>query len=111
AGGGATPIPAASGAPAAASNSRGAKAQITASQVQPGGKLHFEVEKFPADQTVTIKLDDDAILGQWKADATGAYEGDVTIPADTSVGAHWLRFLAPNPPTTLKVDFKVTQPG
>ncbi|NEA46240.1 hypothetical protein, partial [Streptomyces sp. SID10815] len=97
--GGTVPVPAATGAPAAASNSRGAKARITASEVQPGGTLHFTVEKFPAGQTVTVKLDDDAILGQWKADATGAYEGDVAIPADTPAGAHWLRFLAPNPPT------------
>ncbi|MEU9093856.1 hypothetical protein [Streptomyces sp. NPDC048428] len=104
----ATPVPAASGAPAAASNSRGAKAEITAGQVQAGGTLHFAVTKFPAGRTVTVKLDDDAILGQWKTDAKGSYEGDVTVPAGTSTGAHWLRFLAPEPATTLKVDFEVT---
>ncbi|MFJ8922053.1 hypothetical protein ACIREK_21580 [Streptomyces sp. NPDC102415] len=104
-------VPAATGAPADASNSRGAKAAISASQVQPGGRIPFEVTKFPAGQTVTIKLDDEEILGQWKADATGSYKGEVTIPAETSVGAHWLRFLAPNPATTLKVDFTVTAPG
>ncbi|MEU6285102.1 hypothetical protein [Streptomyces sp. NPDC047028] len=109
--GGGTPVPAASGAPAAASDSRGATARITADQVQPGGKLHFTVTAFPARRTLTIKLDDDAILGQWKTDAQGAYEGDVTIPPDTSAGAHWLRFLAPDPPTTLKVDFTATAPG
>ncbi|MFF7604112.1 hypothetical protein [Streptomyces parvulus] len=107
-GGGATPVPAASGAPAAASNSRGAKAEITASRVQPGGKIHFKVTNFPADRTVTIKLDDEDILGQWKTDAEGNHEDDVTIPADVQAGAHWLRFLAPDPPTTLKVDFTVT---
>ncbi|MGW5333879.1 hypothetical protein [Streptomyces bauhiniae] len=108
AGGGATPVPAASGAPAAASDSRGAKAAITASRVQPGGTIHFKVTNFPAGQTVTIKLDDEDILGQWKADAAGNHEDDVVIPALTPAGAHWLRFLAPNPPTTLKVDITVT---
>ncbi|MFF5897194.1 hypothetical protein ACFY8O_14835 [Streptomyces argenteolus] len=104
-------VPAATGAPAAASNSRGSKATISASEVQPGGTIPFEVVKFPAGQTVTIKLDDEEILGQWKADASGAYKGEVTIPAETPPGAHWLRFLAPNPSTTLKVDFTVTAPG
>ncbi|WP_406010783.1 hypothetical protein OG440_35160 [Streptomyces sp. NBC_00637] len=104
----ATPVPAASGEPASATNSAGAKAEITASQVQAGGTLHFEVTKFPAGETVTVKLDDESILGQWKADAQGSYEGDVTVPAGTSTGAHWLRFLAPNPPTSLKVAFTVT---
>ncbi|MFB8775915.1 hypothetical protein [Streptomyces broussonetiae] len=104
----ATPVPAASGAPASASNAAGAKAEITASEVRPGGRLHFRVTKFPAGETVTVKLDDEAILGQWKADEDGSYEGDVTVPADTPVGAHWLRFLAPNPPTSLKVGFTAT---
>ncbi|MEU1125065.1 hypothetical protein ABZ371_16245 [Streptomyces sp. NPDC005899] len=106
-GGSATPVPEASGAPAAASNSRGAKAEVTASQVQAGGTIHFKVSKFPARQTVTVKFDDEEILGQWKADASGAYEGEVTIPAGTPAGAHWLRFLAPNPSTTLKVGITV----
>ncbi|WP_406099078.1 hypothetical protein [Streptomyces sp. NBC_01013] len=105
------PAPTASGAPAAASDSRGAKAVITASQVQAGGQLHFVVTKFPAGRTVTIKLDDDAILGQWKADTKGSYEGEVTVPSGTPAGAHWLRFLAPDPATTLKVDFQVTAAG
>ncbi|CAL9654396.1 hypothetical protein SUDANB145_06720 [Streptomyces sp. enrichment culture] len=103
----ATPVPAASGAPASATNDAGAKAEITASEVQPGGTLHFEVTKFPAGKQVTVKLDDEAILGQWKTDENGSYEGDVTVPADTSAGAHWLRFLAPDPPTSLKVEFTV----
>ncbi|MFD6424674.1 hypothetical protein [Streptomyces sp. NPDC060198] len=100
-------IPAATGAPASAANASGAKAEITASEVQPGGKLHFKVTTFPASQVVTIKLDDDAILGQWDIDAEGSFEGDVEIPAEVTPGAHWLRFLAPNPSTTLKVDFTV----
>ncbi|MGW0191466.1 hypothetical protein ACWDV7_37920 [Streptomyces sp. NPDC003362] len=111
AGGSATPVPAASGAPASATDDRGAKAEITASEVRPGGRLHFEVTKFPAEETVTVKLDDGAILGQWETDEDGRYEGDVTVPADTAVGAHWLRFLAPNPPTSLKVGFTVTGAG
>ncbi|MDQ0792604.1 hypothetical protein [Streptomyces sp. B1I3] len=110
-GGSDAPVPAASGAPAAASNSRGAKAEVTADQVQAGGKIHFKVTKFPAGRTVTVKFDDEEILGQWKADAAGAYEGDVTIPAETQAGAHWLRFLAPNPSTTLKVGITVSAPG
>ncbi|MCX5400828.1 hypothetical protein [Streptomyces sp. NBC_00102] len=105
--GSATPIPAATGAPASATNASGAKAEITASEVQPGGKLHFTVTNFPASQVVTIKLDDDAILGQWDLDTEGTFEGDVDIPAEVTPGAHWLRFLAPNPATTLKVDFTV----
>ncbi|USQ85068.1 hypothetical protein NFX46_15485 [Streptomyces phaeoluteigriseus] len=104
----ATPVPAASGEPVSATNSAGAKAEITASEVQAGGTLHFTVTRFPAGQTVTVKLDDEAVLGQWTADAQGSYEGDVTVPADTPAGAHWLRFLAPNPPTSLKVGFTVT---
>ncbi|MGW2282346.1 hypothetical protein [Streptomyces sp. NPDC001770] len=107
AGGSAAAIPAATGAPASAANASGAKAEITASEVRPGGKLHFKVVKFPASQVVTIKLDDDAILGQWDVDAEGSFEGDVEIPAEVTPGAHWLRFLAPNPATTLKVDFTV----
>ncbi|MEU1089831.1 hypothetical protein ABZ401_23925 [Streptomyces sp. NPDC005892] len=102
-----TAIPAATGAPASAANASGAKAEITASEVQPGGKLHVKVTKFPVSQIVTIKLDDDAILGQWDTDAEGSFEGDVDIPAEVTPGAHWLRFLAPNPATTLKVDFTV----
>ncbi|WP_328718447.1 hypothetical protein OHT52_02500 [Streptomyces sp. NBC_00247] len=105
--GSAAVIPAATGAPASAANASGAKAEITASEVQPGGKLHFKVTKFPASQVVTIKLDDDGILGQWDIDAEGSFEGDVEIPAEVTPGAHWLRFLAPNPSTTLKVDFTV----
>ncbi|GGU65465.1 hypothetical protein [Streptomyces daghestanicus] len=107
AGGAATPVPAASGAPASATNDAGAKAEITASEVQPGGTLHFEVTRFPAGEQVTVKLDDEAILGQWKTDGDGSYEGDVTVPADTTAGPHWLRFLAPDPPTSLKVEFTV----
>ncbi|WP_326701201.1 hypothetical protein OG909_30190 [Streptomyces sp. NBC_01754] len=106
-----TPVPAASGAPASASTSRGATAEVTASQVEAGGQIHFKVTKFPAGQTVTVKFDDEEILGQWKADTAGAYEGDVTIPADTSAGAHWLRFLAPSPSTTLRVDITASVPG
>lgn len=108
---GATPVPAASGAPASATNDAGAKAGITASRVQAGGTLHFEVTGFPAGEQVTIKLDDEAILGQWKTDGDGSHEGDVTVPADTPAGDHWLRFLAPNPPTSLKVAFTVTAAG
>lgn len=70
-----TPVPAASGAPASASTSRGATAEVTASQVEAGGQIHFKVTKFPAGQTVTVKFDDEEILGQWKADTAGAYEG------------------------------------
>ncbi|WP_327178944.1 hypothetical protein OG599_29170 [Streptomyces sp. NBC_01335] len=105
--GSAAVVPAATGAPASAVNASGAKAEITASEVQPGGKLHFKVAHFPASQVVTIKLDDDAILGQWDIDAEGSFEGDVDIPAEVTPGAHWLRFLAPSPSTTLKVDFTV----
>lgn len=35
----------------------------------------------------------------------------MTIPADTSAGAHWLRFLAPSPSTTLRVDITASVPG
>ncbi|MEU6158994.1 hypothetical protein [Streptomyces sp. NPDC047130] len=104
-------VPAATGSPASASNSAGAKAEITASEVQPGGTIHFTVTKFPKNETVTVKLDDDGILGQWKTDAEGSYEGDIEIPADTPAGEHWFRFLAPNPPTSLKVDFTVVAAG
>ncbi|MEZ3179617.1 hypothetical protein KYY02_13265 [Streptomyces pimonensis] len=105
--GAASPAPAAWGAPASATNAAGAKAEITADQVRPGGTLHITVTGFPAGEKVTVKLDDEAILGQWDIDDSGTREGEVTVPVDTSAGGHWLRFLAPNPATTLKVEFTV----
>ncbi|MEU0851412.1 hypothetical protein ABZ387_26105 [Streptomyces flaveolus] len=102
-----TSAPAAWGAPVSATNGAGAKAEITAGRVRPGGTLHFKVTGFPAGQKVTVKLDDEAVLGQWDIDDIGTHEGDVTVPVNTSAGGHWLRFLAPNPPTTLKVAFTV----
>ncbi|MEU9517223.1 hypothetical protein [Streptomyces sp. NPDC048224] len=90
----------------------GASATITAgSRVAAGGRVSFRVTGFPAGQQLTVKLDDGKILGQWTVGTDGSYSGGVTVPADTAEGAHWLRFLAPNPPTTLKVAFSVVTLG
>ncbi|MCZ9338286.1 hypothetical protein NGM37_10905, partial [Streptomyces sp. TRM76130] len=63
---------------------------------------------FPAGRQLTVKLDDSEILGQWTIGSDGSYSGSATVPSDAAKGAHWLRFLAPDPPTSLRADFTVT---
>ncbi|MCZ2527163.1 hypothetical protein [Streptomyces sp. HB2AG] len=80
---------------------------VTASEVAAGGKLGFTVANFPADGTLTVKLDDGEILDTFTVGNDGAVSDEVTVPADTAAGAHWLRFLA-KPGYTYKADFTVT---
>ncbi|MEU1049827.1 hypothetical protein ABZ400_32400 [Streptomyces sp. NPDC005897] len=90
----------------------GASATITAgTRVAAGGRVSFRVSGFPSGQQLAVKLDDSEILGQWTVGSDGSYSGGVTVPADATKGAHWLRFLAPNPATTLKVEFTVVTAG
>ncbi|PLW74206.1 hypothetical protein C0036_03165, partial [Streptomyces sp. DJ] len=80
---------------------------VTASEVAAGGKLGFTVANFPAGGTLTVKLDDGEILDTFTVGEDGAVSDEVTVPADTAAGAHWLRFLA-KPGYTYKADFTVT---
>lgn len=100
-------LPALVAAPAAAAK---ASATTGATTVRAGGTLGFTVAGFPAGQKLTVKLDDDGILSQFTVKADGTYAGSVTIPKDTATsGSHWLRFLAPNPATSVKgAGFTVT---
>ncbi|MCZ4123081.1 HtaA domain-containing protein [Streptomyces sp. H39-S7] len=99
--------PALVAAPAAAGK---ASATTGATTVTAGGSLGFSVAGYPAGQKLTVKLDDDGILSQFTIKADGTYAGSVTIPKDTATsGSHWLRFLAPNPATSVKgASFTVT---
>ncbi|MCZ2527164.1 HtaA domain-containing protein [Streptomyces sp. HB2AG] len=98
-------------APAAAATGD-ASATTNAKSVEAGGTLGFSVKGFPAGETLTVKLDDGEILQQFTVKSDGTYAGSVTVPAATEAGSHWLRFLAPNPPTSVKGDaFTVTEPS
>ncbi|NHC45389.1 hypothetical protein [Motilibacter aurantiacus] len=106
--GGSTAGGAATGAASSGSDANtGAKATLSGSSVTPGGTISFTGRGFPAGEQLTIKLDDQDILQQFAISASGDVSGTVTVPATTSAGAHWLRFLAPNPPTTLTAGFTV----
>ncbi|NHC14131.1 alpha-2-macroglobulin family protein [Motilibacter deserti] len=106
--GGTTSGGAATGSASSGSDpSTGAKATLSGSSVAPGGTVSFTGTGFPAGEQLTIKLDDQDILQQFSISSSGSVSGTVTVPAATPAGAHWLRFLAPNPPTTLKAGFTV----
>ena len=96
-----------------------------ARSVAAGGSLSFTGTGFTKDdgtggQIVVIKLDDSKVLGEFPAAADGTLSGSVTVPAGTSAGAHWLRFLAGSgglggqggtgepPARSLTADFTVT---
>jgi hypothetical protein len=80
-------------------NPEGATVAAGARSVAAGGSLPFSGTGFAKEdgtggQIVVVKLDDSKVLGEFPAAADGALSGSVTVPAGTSVGAHWLRFLA-----------------
>ncbi|MEU9594706.1 hypothetical protein AB0D84_33980 [Streptomyces sp. NPDC048193] len=77
--------------------------------VKPGGEVPVTVTGFPAGGTLSVKLDDTTLLRQFPIGDDGSVSGSVTVPAAANAGgAHWLRFLAPDPATSLKVEFAVT---
>ncbi|MFI5569751.1 hypothetical protein ACIA6T_20885 [Streptomyces sp. NPDC051740] len=84
---------------------------LGASSVRQGGEVPFTATGFPAGATLSVKFDDGALLERFPVGADGSASGTVTVPADTATGDHWLRFLAPDPPTSLKVAFTVTAAG
>lgn len=79
-------------------NAGGASVAITVSEVAPSDEISFSGSGFRnADgtgQLVTVKLDDDAILGTFAASSTGVLNGSVRIPERVTAGTHWLRYLA-----------------
>ncbi|MFE0800604.1 hypothetical protein [Streptomyces sp. NPDC058812] len=80
---------------------------LGARSVKQGGEVPFTAAGFPAGGTLSVKFDDKTLLKQITVGADGSASGTVTGPADAAKGAHWLRFLAPSPATTLKVEFTV----
>ena len=106
-------------------NPEGAAVAAGARSVAAGGSLSFTGTGFTKEdgtggQIVVIKLDDSKVLGEFPAAADGTLSGSVTVPAGTSAGAHWLRFLAGSgglggqggtgepPARSLTADFTVT---
>jgi hypothetical protein len=80
-------------------NPEGAAVAAGARSVVAGGALPFTGTGFTKDdgtggQIVVVKLDDSRVLGEFPAAADGTLSGAVAVPAGTSAGAHWLRFLA-----------------
>jgi hypothetical protein len=77
-------------------NPEGATIAVATTTVGAGDPVAFAGTGFVrtggGGQVVTVKLDDDRILGTFTADATGAVAGQV--PAPSAPGEHWLRFLA-----------------
>jgi hypothetical protein len=77
-------------------NPEGATVALVTTTVSAGDPVAFTgtgfVKTGGGGQIVTVKLDDDRILGTFTADATGAVAGQV--PAPSTAGEHWLRFLA-----------------
>lgn len=77
-------------------NAEGATVALAATTVSAGDPLAFGgtgfVRTAGGGQIVTVKLDDDEIIGTFTADASGAVSGQV--PAPSTTGPHWLRFLA-----------------
>lgn len=104
-------------------NPEGATVALTAATVSAGDPIAFTgtgfVKTGGGGQIVTVKLDDDRILGTFAADASGAVAGQV--PAPSTPGAHWLRFLAGSggtsgtsgepPARSLIGDFSVAAPA
>ncbi len=106
-------------------NPEGAAVAAGARSVAAGGSLSFTGTGFTKDdgtggQIVVVKLDDSKVLGEFPATADGTLSGAVIVPAATSAGAHWLRFLAGSgglsgqggtgepPARSLTADFTVT---
>lgn len=102
----------------------------TSSSVSPGsveqcGSINFEVNGFPAGETVNVKIDDGSVSGgdasvqgqgvvvRQPIDSSGTASGTVDIDCNFPTGTHWLRFLATGGPrnegyTNRSPDFEVT---
>ncbi|MEV6342391.1 hypothetical protein [Actinoplanes sp. NPDC051851] len=81
------------------SNAQGATVTLASATVAAGSKIRLTgtgwVNDSDRGQVVTVKLDDNDILGEFTASDSGALSGSVTIPAATEAGSeHWLRLLA-----------------
>lgn len=93
----------------------GAKVTVHATTVRAGGKVRVSGSKWRSKGSrvqrgaqVTIKLDDTTVLAVLPI-RNKRFEGSVPIPAQTKPGRHWLRFLASDPPTSVKSRaFRVT---
>lgn len=94
------PGDASSGAPCA-------NVSVSAKTVQAGQQISFTVSGFPANETVYVKIDDDANYGdssiqetgaviQKKVPASGPLKGSFTLPGNIAAGNHWLQFKTKN---------------
>jgi hypothetical protein len=86
----------------------GAHVQIDRATVRAGGRIHVEGWNWKAkgsrlydSPVVTVKLDDLDILAVLKIQHK-KFSGWVPIPKHISLGKHWLRFLASEPPTSIR---------
>lgn len=78
----------------ASTETRGTSDVLTRS-VNPGGLVKFTLKDFPPNSTVTVKIDDESLVHQQKADSTGSLTGSFVLPDSVGPGEHTLRFLAP----------------
>lgn len=91
-----------------APNARGAKITLKTTSVARGGKIRVTGSKLPQRKgSITVKLDDSAILAVFRISSRGTFSGSVPIPRQVRRGNHWLRFLAPSPATSVKKTFRV----
>jgi len=86
----------------------GAHIKLDRATVHAGGRIHVEGWNWKAagsrlydSPVVTIKLDDLDILAIIKI-RNKRFSGWVPIPKQVSRGKHWLRFLASEPPTSIR---------
>ena len=72
-----------------------ASVTLASASVAAGGTLSASGAHFPADATVTVKIDKTTTLATTTASADGSFSSaTIAIPADTAAGAHTLYFLA-----------------
>lgn len=107
----------------AVDNPQGAVATVTPSPAAPGTVISFTGTGFTEGETVTVKIDDGAILKPGGSDqfavVTGQAGGTISGTVDLSqaapaspvaAGDHWLRFLS-SKPRSLKAAFTVQVPA
>ena len=89
-------------------NTRGAKVTLSTTSVKAGKTIRVRGTKMPQKKgSVTVKLDDSAILAVFKISKNGTFSGSIQVPRSVRKGKHWFRFLAPNPATSIKKSFRV----
>lgn len=101
----------------------GATVELASTTVAPGGEISFTGTGWTGANgngavVGAIKLDDVTALNTEpvKATAAGAISGKVTLPADVTAGAHWVRFLsgadqAGDPTRSIHAKFTVATPA